>query len=129
MSQRIPGLYVAHSEISGRGVFCLEEISEGSLIEICPVIPIPLKEMEAIKGTTLYDYYFEWGEEADQGAIALGFGSIFNHAVNPNAKYLVDYESNELKVFAIGDIPAGVEITFNYHGLPGNKEKLWFEKW
>lgn len=128
MSQRIPEVYVGPSAISGRGVFCYIDIPKGSLIELCPVIPVPAKDMKALKSTSLYDYYFEWGEDADQGAIALGFGSIYNHATHPSAKYLVDYDSNELKVIAIRDIPAGEEITFNYQGLPGTEGKVWFEE-
>jgi len=128
MSQHIPDLYVGPSEIEGRGVFCGREIPEGSLIEICPVIRIPAKDMEHLKATALYDYYFEWGASNLEGAIALGSGSIYNHSTNPNAKYLADYENDELQIWAIKEIEAGTEITFNYHGKPDLEGKVWFEK-
>ncbi len=127
MSQHIPDLYVAQSEISGRGVFCGRDIPEGSLIEICQVIRIPAKDMANLKSTVLYDYYFEWGESDQEGAIALGSGSIYNHSTSPNAKYLADYENDELQVISIKAIEAGTEITFNYHGTPDQKGKVWFE--
>ena len=57
MSQQVPHLYVASSEIHDRGVFCATLIPEGSIIEICPVIFIPEKDMNAIKETALFDYY------------------------------------------------------------------------
>lgn len=128
MSQHIPDLFVAASNISGRGVFCGRDIPEGSLIEICPVIRIPAKDMNHMKATTLYDYYFEWGESDLEGAIALGSGSIYNHSTTPNAKYLADYENDELQIIAIKNIEAGTEITFNYHGTPNQKGKVWFEE-
>ncbi len=128
MSQQVPYLYVASSKIHDRGVFCARLIPEGSIIEICPVLFIPPKDMEMIKKTTLFDYYFAWGEDDKSGAIALGYGSIYNHSHRPNAKYLVDYEELCIKIYAIKDIEAGEEITFNYNGDPKDQSKVWFEK-
>ena len=125
---QIPSLYIRQSELEGRGVFCGEDISADSVIEVCPVIVIPAKEMEALKSTNLYNYYFEWGEDRTNGAIALGFGSLYNHSYEPNAVYEVDDEFEHLSVYAIKDIPAGTEITFNYNGLPEDQEKVWFDK-
>jgi len=128
MSQRIPALFVAESATHGRGVFCGTDISEGSLIEICPVLTVSPEDMNLLKRTSLYDYYFEWNEDAKSGAIALGFGSIYNHSTNPNARYLVDYENDDMQVIALRDIPVGEEICFNYNGDPKDKKKVWFEK-
>jgi len=128
MSQQIPHLYVASSEIHERGVFCSTLIPEGSIIEICPVIFIPEKDMDAIKKTALFDYYFIWEEDEKSGAIALGYGSIYNHQNNPNAKYLVDFEEFSIKIYALKDIESGEEITFNYNGDPADQSKVWFEK-
>ena len=63
----------------------------------------------------------------DQCALALGHGSIYNHAVHANCDFLLDMEYETINIFAVRNIPAGEEITINYHGEPGNKEKLWFE--
>ena len=128
MSQRIPDIYVAASDISGRGVFCASDIPKGSLIEICPVLRLTALDVVRIKSTTIYDYYFEWGENFDEGGLAMGYGSIYNHSIHPNARYLADYEHDELKIIAIKDISAGTEITFNYNGDPEEKGKVWFEK-
>lgn len=123
---RIPELYITESELHGRGVFTGVPIAAESLIEICPVLVLPAKDMEAIKSTALYDYYFDWGENNDQPALALGHGSIYNHSYEPNARYLADFEQQTLSFYALRDIEAGEEIRVNYLGLPGEKGKLWF---
>ena len=124
--QRIPTLYMAPSGIHGRGVFAGEEIMEGALIEICPVIVLPEAETKIIHGTVLHDYYFLWGDAQKESAIVLGFGSIYNHSYQPNAKYLLDYEQHTVDFYAIKNIGPGEEITINYNGEPHLKTPLWF---
>lgn len=61
MIQQHPGLYFAPSGKHRYGMFCTQDISSGSVIEICPVILIPKSEAgNIIRGTVLYDYYFDW---------------------------------------------------------------------
>lgn len=124
---QVPGLYVASTDHAGRGVFTNEEIKIGDLIEICPIIPIPKYQLPIIHKTVLHDYYFLWGEELDQCAIALGLGSLYNHKINPNANFILDIEHNTIDIIAIKDIAAGQEITLNYHGDPGIEDGLWFD--
>ena len=124
---QIPGLYVLHTEDKGRAVYCTTDISEGDLIEVCQIILIPAIELPIIHRTTLHDYYFLWGEDSDQCAIALGFGSLYNHQIWNNADFLLDYENNTIDIFAVKDIPAGTEITINYHGVNGDDSDLWFK--
>ncbi len=123
---QIPGLYITESEHKGRGVFTSIDISEGDTIEICPVIQIPKAQLPIIHKTILHDYYFLWGEEMDECVIALGFGSLYNHEVHPNANFILDFENNTIDIVAIKNISSGSEITLNYHGEPGDEEKLWF---
>lgn len=124
---QIPGLYVLTSDKKGRSVYCQRDISAGDTIEVCNTIIIPAAELPIIHKTRLHDYYFLWGEDMDQCALALGHGSIYNHAVDANCDFLLDMEYETINIFAVRNIPAGEEITINYHGEPGNKEKLWFE--
>ncbi|MBL7819410.1 MAG: SET domain-containing protein-lysine N-methyltransferase [Saprospiraceae bacterium] len=126
--QRIPGLYVAKVRNKGRGVFSVDDISSGSIIEVCPVIRIPPHEVDIIHETELHDYYFVWGDHDEEAAIALGYGSLYNHSYKPNAEYVFDVASDSIEVYALKDIPAGKEITFNYHGDPDCKDELWFDK-
>ena len=127
MSQRIPHLYIAASAIDDRGVFSSQAIPKGSIIEICSVIEIPGDEMEHLKKTVLYNYYFDWNEEEESGAIALGYGSLYNHAYQPNTEYILDYETKTIEFHAIKDIEAGEEITINYNGDPEDQDKVWFD--
>jgi len=125
MNQR-PGLYITHSEGKGRGVFTSQDIAKGEVIEVCPIIVIPKAELPVIHKTVLHDYYFLWGHDLTDCAIALGFGSIYNHELMPNANFILDIEQRTIDIEAIKDISAGDEITLNYHGEPGNDDELWF---
>lgn len=127
MSQRNPDLYIAQSEKDGRGVFCSKFIPAGEIIEICPVLVLPKGELEQIKNTKLYDYYFIWGDEDEFIAIVLGFGSLYNHSYFPNAEYYPDPENDSLDIYAYKDIEPGDEILINYNGDPEDKSKVWFE--
>jgi hypothetical protein len=123
---QIPGLYITESSSKGRGVFTSLDISEGDTIEVCPVIKIPRSQLPIIHKTILHDYYFLWGEDMDECAIALGFGSLYNHEVHSNANFILDLQNETIDIIAIKDIAAGSEITLNYHGEPGDEGKLWF---
>lgn len=126
MSQRIPHLYVAPSKLGGRGVFTSKKIPKGAIIEICPAIVSPKKELKHIDKTVLFNYYFEWGEDYKDGAFILGYGSLYNHSYKPNAHYLADFEMQTVDFFALEDIPAGSEICTNYNGQPDDQSELWF---
>lgn len=126
--QRIPGIYFAYSNFGGRGVFSSEDISKGSLIEICPVIVLPKEELPVIHKTRLHDYYFLWGVKQDMCAIALGYGSLYNHTIDSNAHYELNVADDTIEIVAVKDIKAGEEITVNYNGEPGDDKAVWFEE-
>lgn len=126
MAQRLPFIYVANSAIHGRGVFTAEPLSAGDIIEICPVIVLPPEQLTIIHNSKLHDYYFLWGPDQDRPAIALGYGSIYNHAYEANANYRFDYVNNTIDFFAVKPIAAGEEITVNYNGEPNNTQPVWF---
>lgn len=108
-------------------MFTSEDIPEGSLLEVCPVIIIPQDQVAAIHKTVLHDYYFLWGPEEKQAAIALGFGSLYNHSFEPNAEYRVDYEQRSFDFYSLRDLEAGEEITVNYNGAEDDRSPLWFQ--
>jgi SET domain-containing protein len=126
--QRLPFLYIRQSPLGGRGVFTLDDIPADSLIEICPVIVLSETDMKNIHQTDLHDYYFLWGEEQDQCAIALGYGSLYNHSYHPNARYLLDYEDQTIDIVSIRAIEAGEEIMVNYNGDPKDPSPVWFHQ-
>lgn len=128
MSQRLPFLFVAPSGLGGRGVFTGQPLAAGDTIEVCPVIVLPPDDLPAIHATHLHDYYFLWGKAQNQCAIALGYGSVYNHSYQANANYLFDYDNNTIDFFCVKNIEAGEEITVNYNGEPDDKTLVWFEK-
>jgi len=126
MSVHVP-LEVRGTDSRGRGVFALAAIPAGTVIETADVIPIPRVEMQAIEDCILADYYFRWGEDGREGAIALGYGSIYNHSYTPNARYVKRYDRLTIDFVALRDIAAGEEIRTNYNGEPDNRKMVWFE--
>lgn len=120
-------LEVQHAPGRGRGVFALVAFAEGEVIESCPVIPIPEEEVDAVGRTVLGNYFFKWGGTGDEGAVALGFGSLYNHTNDPNAMYVRKYELFVIDFVALRPIAIGDEITVSYHGGFGQKTKVWFE--
>lgn len=125
MIQQHPGLYYAPSGKHRYGMYCTEDIQRDSVIEICPIIVIPGEQArEIVRGYVLYEYYFEWKKESI--AIALGYGSLYNHSEKPNAIFEPDYKSQYIIFKSLKEISAGEEILVDYHA--GNPdEKVWFE--
>ncbi|MEM8907165.1 MAG: SET domain-containing protein [Bacteroidota bacterium] len=126
MSMHIPSLYLAPSDLHHRGVFSAESLAADNVIEICPVIILSEKDRKLIHQTHLHDFYFTWGEEDRGAAIALGYGSLYNHSYTPNARFLVDLEMATISIHSIQAIAAGEEITINYNGDPTDQSPLWF---
>lgn len=122
---QIPGLYIAHTDKKGRGVFTSTLISEGDTIEVCPVIFIPKDQIEFLNQTSLYDYYFLWPDDK-RVCIALGFGSLYNHDSNPNAEVVFDLESEQIVIKCIQKIDAGEEICIHYLGDDSKEKPYWF---
>ena len=122
----LPHIYIASTEHKGRGVFTALEILADSVIEICPLILIPTEETKLIDQTTLYNYYFVWDD--DHLAIALGYGSLYNHSSTPNARVIYDFETNEIQIEAIRDILDGEEILIHYLDDENEMTNLWFKE-
>ena len=123
-------IYVAISEIHGRGVFAQHTIKIGTVIEECPIIKMKLQEMTVRKHMLLNYYAFMIDEQNEYTGIALGYGSLYNHSDNCNAYYYFNKEK-ELMIFeAIQPISKDEEITINYLGpeSAGQSIESWFNK-
>ena len=106
----------------GRGVFATRDIPAGTLIERVPVILIPKHQVfgdnEVARRATLISWYvFDWEGMTKRAyvALALGYGSIYNHSKAPNAR-VERHAPDILEITARRDIPAGAEIFINYLG-------------
>ena len=124
--QHVPGLYVGNSEISGRGVFSAQSLTKGTVIEVCPVIVFPSTQRVYLDQTKIFEYYFSWPDGKQSLCLALGYGSIYNHADEPNAMVIMNIEAKEIVVEAVKPIPANYEILINYSDGPASHDKLWF---
>ena len=127
MSNRLPFLYIQESSLKGRSIFTAQDIPEGSVIELCPVLVLPKEDCVKIHETKLHDYYFLWGTTGEC-AIALGFGSIYNHATEANSDYEMLLDEKCIRIIAKRNIEATEEITINYMDGGEQKSELWFEE-
>jgi SET domain-containing protein len=109
----------------GRGVFARRPIEDGEIIERVPVIVLPAEHVgDDPNHNPLVGYVFAWGRGTV--ALALGYGSLYNHSFEPNARY-EDVGVRTKRFVAIRDIRAGEEITVNYNGEPGDRSPVWFD--
>ncbi len=96
-----PNTYIKPSEIHGLGLFASKLIRKGTHI---------------IHGKPNYDFRDEWIKYSKKKQRSYQFEvglCMINHCDEPNSKR--DEFMNQV---ALQDIPAGTEITENYHDLP-----------
>lgn len=120
-------LTVKQTADKGRGVFATCKIPQGSFIERAPLLIFPPDQWPLIAPTTLYDYVFEWGPKSEQAALALGFGSLYNHSIEPNVYYIRREAEEALDYFALKDIEEGQQLLINYNGEPSCQDLVWFQ--
>ena len=119
---------VGPSPIHGLGVFAEQPIAPGHVIEICPTIYVPTAQEADLRRTILAEYVYPW---TDGVIVVLGFGSIYNHAVDANAHHIQMPDPTHgvgvHVVAAARPIEPGEEITVNYTGVIGARDPLWFD--
>lgn len=116
----------------GRGVFASRRISTGELVEACPVVllsPYWAQFPEELKRLLFNWGHLTKGEPA--GCLALGWGSMYNHANPANLRYVALAEQQQLHFIAARDIEIHEELTINYNHTGGNvssTDDVWFRK-
>jgi len=111
----------------GRGVFAIQPIGCDELIESCPVILFEPKYRAVLEATPLYGYLYGWSHDSSEVAIALGYGSLYNHSDEPNASYRTNRSRDAIDVIATTVIAVGEEITISYLDPSESPRKLWFK--
>jgi uncharacterized protein len=127
-----PELYIKETGTArGRGAFAQRKYAEAEVVEVAPVV--------VIKGDyddlpdLLKTYVFNWTSLTgvpSRSAIALGYGSMYNHANPANLRYEADAREGVMRFVAARKIKAGEELTINYNGAGGgpvSEVDDWFE--
>lgn len=105
----------------GRGLFATRYIAEGEIIEVSPLILIPINETFLIDSSVLGEYVFAYDcpNNKYKYGLALGFGSLFNHSeFNNNVKYEIDYENNVIIFRTNRRIVSGEQLFIDYEYTP-----------
>ncbi len=119
----------------GRGVYALRDIPAGTVIERTPVLLIPRNQVFSddprirAANARLSWYVFDWTGQTkrDYVALALGYGSIYNHSDDPNAAWEPE-PPDTLAFRATRDIPVGHEVFISYRPRDGSDgHELGFE--
>lgn len=122
----LPYLFIAPSEKGGRGVFTSKNIPANTVIEISPVLVLTSKERKDVEKTKLYNYIFEWGNSRKQGAVALGYVSMYNHNYDANCEYEMDFDENVMSVKTVKAVKKGEELFVNYNATANDPTPVWF---
>lgn len=115
----------------GRGVFAGSDFALDEVVEIAPVVIFRPHDLPRIIATML----FEWGQMArvpNSRAIALGYGSLYNHANPANMRCEADVLVPAVRFIAARKISAGEELTINYNAASGGTEwpdDHWFKRY
>jgi hypothetical protein len=123
-------IYTKESAVvgAGRGVFAATSIQKDEVIEVCPVIEISAHDMAVLGESILVTYFLFHGTDKEYVWLMLGFGSLYNHAYQANARYVIHAQEKSVEFIATVDIEKDTEITFDYtSGNLANKNSLWFE--
>lgn len=108
---------VKNSQGRGLGVFATEFIGSGEIIETCALLPLSVP----FGSNILSDYRFMYPKNSlTNYAIALGYGSFYNHSDLPNADWIEHPKWTAFNFVAKRDIMAEEEI-FIYYG----DEEYW----
>jgi|SRR5450830_146140 len=118
--------------IKGRGVFALRDFAEGEIVEQCPVI-ILLRAYDQLP-PRIQTMVFNWGNLAKTNpsyALALGFGSLYNHANPASLRYEAMPDDSTIHYIAVRAIQKDEELTINYNaggGSHASEDDTWFKQ-
>lgn len=128
-----PDVYVKDTgTVKGRGAFAQRDFAAGEIVEECPVI-ILLRPYEQLP-LRLKTMVFNWGNLAKTSpchALALGFGSMYNHDNPASLRYEADTENDAMRYIAARAIKEDEELTINYNASSGgheSEEDTWFQQ-
>jgi hypothetical protein len=128
-----PSVYVKDTGTArGRGVFAARAFRVGEVVEECPVVLLRKPYEVLHKELKTIAFYWEAAEgSAATQALALGYGSLYNHANPANMRYETDGDALVLRLVAVRDVGPDEELTINYNADGGahvSEDEWWFEE-
>lgn len=128
-----PNIYIKDTGTAkGLGAFAARKFSREEVVELCPVLVIDAAATKLPQ--PINTRVFDWAKLAkskQHSALALGYGSMYNHDNPANMRYEADATKLFLRFIAIRDIEESEELTINYNGLGGVAEwhnNSWFDR-
>jgi hypothetical protein len=104
---------IKDSPLHGLGVFAVEDITAGSIIERCFYLVIYDDDLQSTN--RLNDYLFTSPDDPNDYLCVMGCGMVYNHGDPANAEWQIDDDDNRFVCFsALCDIKAGTEILHDY---------------
>lgn len=118
----------------GIGVYAVQPLAQGEQVETCPVVIVAAEDFDALP-KILRERLFDWSalihKTPGQHALALGYGSIYNHANPANLKYFALRSTSTITFVANRVIEAGEELTINYDergGFDAAVQSAWMKR-
>ena len=117
----------------GRGVFANRDFEKGEVVERCPVLlmPIPLQQLPEEVKSLLFSWRRLAGTPQIRHALALGFGSMYNHDNPANMRYEAERYNQVLTFITVRRVAKDEELTINYNaggGGPASTNDNWFRR-
>jgi SET domain-containing protein len=112
---------IRSSAIHGHGIFSREKISAGELIEEAKLLKLSWRT-KIIQDSILANYAWlnddctcdQCKIEGKEQYLSLGYGSIYNHAKNPNTAMRMDFVSETVRIYSTHAIEKDEEIFVSY---------------
>jgi len=117
--------------VKGRGVYAGRRYRKDEVVEISPVIVFEAEYDTLPNSINCVIYDWDGREDVTTNALALGHGSLFNHANPANMRCDYQCDKKQIVYVAVDDIAKDEELTINYnseHGEPVSTEDTWFEE-
>jgi len=112
---RVPQkIYLDDSPIHGLGVFAMNKIVQGEVIEEAPFLTLPIEKGKSSPLFIDYRFNFPSGHDWTHQVLVMGYGGYYNHSDDNNAYWITDTEKNTFIFIASRDILPGEEICTYY---------------
>jgi SET domain-containing protein len=105
---------IKESPGKGYGVFAIDVIEAGEIIEECHLVSLPISKGEASDILINYRYCWPCTEDWQEQVVALGYGSIYNHSDDNNAFWQDHPSAKAFQFIANRRILPGEEICIYY---------------